>query len=71
MTYQVDDTERQALEAAGWLYCHTCQGWYDDTYCWPEDHSHHCGHLLKPTGDDWIPDATMVLVCRTEGNRSE
>ena len=67
MTYQVDDTERQALEAAGWLYCYTCQGWYDDTYCWPEDHSHRCGHLLKPTGDDWIPGATMVLVCRDGG----
>ena len=64
MTYQATDTERQELEANGWVYCYTCQGWYDDAYCWPQDHSQHCRNRLKPTGDDWVPGAsTMALVC--------
>ena len=66
--YQINDAEQRALDTSGWVYCYTCQDWHDDTYCWPQDHSWHCGHSLKPTGDDWIPDAgTMVLTCSHGG----
>ena len=65
MTNQMTNAEQRELEAAGWAYCFTCQGWNDDTYCWPQDHSRHCGHRLKPTGGDWVPGpSSMVLVCQ-------
>ena len=68
MSLQMNDAERRNLEISGWVYCYTCRGWHDDTYCWPQDHSQHCGHKLKPTGDDWVPGATtMVLMCRHGG----
>ncbi len=61
----MNDAEKAALEAHGWLYCRTCGGWYDDTYCWPGDHSQHCGHRLMPAGDAYAPDSIMVLVCES------
>ena len=64
VTNQMNNADRQQLEAAGWVYCFTCQGWYDDTYCWLEDHSLHCGHWLKPSVDAWAPGSSMVLVCK-------
>ena len=54
------------LESGGYLYCHDCGNWYDDTYCYPEDHSRHCGHTLKPAGDDeWPPPHAMVTTCQS------
>ena len=39
---------RQHLEQSGYQWCHTCEGWYDDTACFKGDHSRHCGHRLQP-----------------------
>ena len=50
------------LEQDGWQFCIACDIWADDTVCYPDDHSRHCGHALKPV-DDWDPQSTIVQTC--------
>ena len=49
------------MESAGLRYCFTCGSWDDDTDCYPEDHSRHCGHELKPLGFEL--DRAYRLIC--------
>ena len=63
------DEDRRELEAGEYVYCLDCRGWYDDTYCWPNDHHHHCGHKLLPPGDAWVLGSTMVVVCGGQNPR--
>ncbi len=51
------------MESGGYVYCATCDDWYDDRYCYPEDHGRHCGHALKPPGEAWEAESVMVMTC--------
>lgn len=55
--------EIRALEEGGYTYCYACRQWEDDAFCYPDDHSRHCGHVLQALG---LPAnaASMVVVCR-------
>lgn len=56
--------EKLELEAGDYLWCHACNSWEDDTYCYLSDHSRHCGHLLETPGSvDSLPENRMVTVC--------
>ena len=47
---QIGDVKTLELETGGYRYCHDCGGWFDDTGCFPGDHSRHCHHWIKETG---------------------
>ena len=63
MMHTIEDMNQ--LEQGGYLCCLTCQAWHDDGFCYPDDHSKHCGHELKPIGSHMDPDESlMVLKCQ-------
>ena len=50
-------SEMMSLVNDGYHWCYACREWYDDTRCYPGDHSEHCGHPLLTT------DANCVEYC--------
>ena len=64
-------SHRDELERDGYLYCFDCGDWFDDTLCYPGDHSRHCGHHMKPalltTAEvDVFAPMRPVMVCTAE-----
>ena len=56
------------MEAGGYSWCYTCGDWEDDTHCYPDDHSRHCGHHVKPVGVEVAEEKkthvmSLVLTC--------
>ena len=64
------EEEMVQLENGGYRYCFTCADWCDDTDCYQEDHSRHCGHHLKPLGM-LLPHSNamgkFVFICNGDG----
>ena len=50
----------EAVADAALRYCFTCMGWYDDTECYPGDHSRHCGHELKVLGQEVAREYRLI-----------
>ena len=63
MTTHTTPDEEHQLEKGGYVYCHDCASWEDDTYCWLTDHSRHCGHKFKPPGDAWQDGISITMAC--------
>ena len=65
----MDRAEIEGLEVGGYTYCYQCESFEDDAYCYPGDHSRHCGHAMKPHGHSYEPTATMRLLCVGMGGK--
>ena len=50
-----------SMEAAGYAFCISCGDWEEDTDCFGDYHSRHCGHLIKPAGLSF--SSGMVMIC--------
>ena len=48
------------MERCGLRYCFTCSSWEDDTDCFPDDHSRHCGHELKLLGFEMAMEYRLI-----------
>ena len=56
------EADMPVMERGGYAWCFSCSAWEDDTDCFGDDHSRHCGHPIKPPSMSFF-GASMVMVC--------